>query len=145
MSDKQFIDTNILIYAYDSSAGTKHERARALLESLWESGGGCLSIQVLQEFYVNVTRKVAHPLDIETARQIIADLGEWPTHSPDVTDVLAAIEVQQRYGLSFWDSLILASAAKLGCGVVLSEDLNAGQDYGGVRVVNPFADEGSEA
>ena len=72
-------------------------------------------------------------------------MNEWPTHSPTVGDVLAAIELQRRYSLSFWDAMILTSAAKLGCGAVLSEDLSAGQDYGGVRVVNPFADEGSEA
>jgi len=76
MSDKQFVDTNVLVYAYDVSAGAKHERARALLEEFWESGAGCLSIQVLQEFYVNVTRKVAHPLDSDTALQVVTDLGE---------------------------------------------------------------------
>jgi len=140
MNGKQFADTNILVYAYDESAGAKHERAQATLETLWESGAGCLSIQVLQEFYVNVTRKVAQPLDADTAKQIIADFGEWPTHSPTVADVLAAIELQTRYSLSFWDAMILTSAARMGCDAVLSEDLSAGQDYAGVKVVNPLAD-----
>ena len=137
--DLQFVDTNILIYAHDKSAGTKHERARALLESLWEDDNGCLSIQVLQEFYINVTRKIAKPLDSETAKSIVADLGQWTTHAPNVDDVLEAITVQQRYGLSFWDAMILASAARLGCGVLWSEDLNDVQEYDGVKVVNPFA------
>ncbi len=137
--DLQFVDTNILIYAHDKSAGTKHERARALLESLWENDNGCLSIQVLQEFYINVTRKIARPLDSESAKSIVADLGQWTTHAPNVDDVLEAITVQQRYGLSFWDAMILASAARLGCGVLWSEDLNDGQEYDGVKVVNPFA------
>ncbi len=137
--DLQFVDTNILIYAHDKSAGPKHEQARALLESLWENDHGCLSIQVLQEFYINVTRKIAKPLDLETAKSIVADLGLWTTHSPNVDDVLEAITVQQRYSLSFWDAMILASAARLGCGVVWSEDLNDGQEYDGVKVVNPFA------
>jgi len=89
---------------------------------------------------VNVTRKVAQPLDADTAKQIIADFGEWPTHSPTVADVLAAIELQTRYSLSFWDAMILTSAARMGCDAVLSEDLSAGQDYAGVKVVNPLAD-----
>ena len=139
MSDRpQFVDTNILIYAHDRSAGTKHERARALLTELWESGDGCLSIQVLQEFYVNITRKVARPLPPDTARQIIADLGHWTVHSPTVDDVLNAIALQERHGLSFWDAMIVASAIQLGCLVLWSEDLNDGQEYDGARIVNPF-------
>jgi len=139
MSDRpQFVDTNILIYAHDRSAGTKHERARALLTELWESGDGCLSIQVLQEFYVNITRKVARPLPPDTARQIIADLGHWTVHSPTVDDVLNAIALQERHGLSFWDAMIVASAMQLGCLVLWSEDLNDGQEYDGARIVNPF-------
>ncbi|MBM4423435.1 MAG: PIN domain-containing protein [Chloroflexi bacterium] len=139
MSDKpQFVDTNVLIYAHDRSAGAKHERARAVLESLWENGNGRLSIQVLQEFYTNATRKISKPLDADTAKDIIASFGEWPTHSPTVADVLAAIELQKRHSLSFWDAMMLTSAARMGCEAVLSEDLSAGQDYDGVKVVNPF-------
>ena len=142
MSDERyFVDTNILIYAHDRSASAKHEQARALIESLWENGNGCLSIQVLQEFYVNATRKINKPLNTETAKDIIASLGEWPTHSPTVGDVLAAIELQRRYSLSFWDAMILTSAAKLECNVLLSEDLSEGHDYDGVKVVNPFSGE----
>lgn len=134
----QFVDTNVLIYAHDRSAGAKHDRARALMVKLWEDRAGCLSIQVLQEFYVNATRKVAQPISPEQAAQIIADLAVWQVHQPEVSDVLEAIRLQASQQLSFWDAMILASARRLGCEVLWSEDLNTGQDYEGVVVRNPF-------
>ncbi len=135
----QFVDTNVLVYAHDTSAGAKHDRAVSLLEELWESRRGCLSIQVLQELYVSLTRKVARPLDSSTAAQIVTDLSAWRVHVPEAHDVLDAIEIQRRYGISFWDSMILQSAMRLGCETVWSEDLNPDQAYDGVRIVNPFA------
>ena len=111
---------------------------RALLAELWDSQAGCLSIQVLQAFYMNITRKVARSLEPTDARQIVADLSHWRVHSPTVNDVLEAIALQQRHGLSFWDAMIVTSAIQLGCATVWSEDLNAGQDYDGARVANPF-------
>ena len=143
MSDKvrsQFIDTNVLVYSHDSSAGVKHETAKELVRSLWESEEGCLSIQVLQEFYVTVTHKVAKPLSAEQAAEIITNMGRWRTHSPTVADVEEAISLQSRYQVSFWDSMILCSALRLGCEVLWSEDLNAGQKYETVLVLNPFTD-----
>lgn len=138
-SSNQFVDTNILVYAHDTSAGMKHSRAKYLLQTLWKSRKGCISIQVLQEFYVNVTRKVAAPLSaLETAR-IIQELTTWKIHTPEVNDILEAIDVQQRYHIAFWDAMIIWSAARLGCEVLWSEDLNPGQTYEGVRVKNPFA------
>jgi predicted nucleic acid-binding protein len=134
----QFVDTNVLIYAHDVSAGQKHTRARELLQSLWQSEEGCLSIQVLQEFYVNVTQKVARPLTPEVAGQIIADLAVWQVHRPGLEDVLDAIRLQTWYQVSFWDAMIIASAIQLGCPTLWSEDLNAGQTYGGVTVLSPF-------
>lgn len=134
-----FVDTNILVYAHDRTAGEKHRRAKALLEQMWEAGDGCLSIQVLQEFYVTVTRKIRRPLDQALARQLVADLGHWRIHVPVVEDVLDAIALQETAGLSFWDAMIVQSAVRLGCRQLLSEDLNAGQMYGGVQVLNPFA------
>jgi predicted nucleic acid-binding protein len=134
----QFVDTNILVYAYDSSAERRHELARALLAELWQSGQGCLSIQTLQEFFVTITRKVAQPMPADQAAQIISDLGHWKVHTPTVEDVLTAIALQQRYRLSFWDALILTSAERLECGVVWSEDLNPGQSYTTVKILNPF-------
>ena len=134
----QFIDTNILIYAHDRSAGEKHLRARELVRELWRSGEGCLSIQVLQEFYVNVTQKVTKPLTPETAAQIIADLSAWQVYRPGTEDVLDAIRLQDRYQVSFWDAMIIASAFQLGCQTIWSEDLNPGKDYDQVKVVSPF-------
>ncbi|MBV9204237.1 MAG: PIN domain-containing protein [Actinobacteria bacterium] len=134
----RFVDTNILLYAHDESAGGKRDRARALVEQLWESRDGCLSVQVLQEFFVNVTRKIAKPLDAETAKGIVADFSRWHLHIPAADDVLAAIGIHQRTGISFWDAMIVRSAAETGCAVLYSEDLNADQEYPGVRVENPF-------
>jgi predicted nucleic acid-binding protein len=136
--NRRFVDTNILVYAHDDSAGPKRDQARALVEQLWESRDGCLSVQVLQEFFVSVTRKIAKPLDVETAKEIIADLSCWHVQVPAADDVLGAVGIHQRTGISFWDAMIIRSAAEVGCAVLYSEDLNAGQDYSGVRVENPF-------
>jgi predicted nucleic acid-binding protein len=135
---RQFIDTNILVYAHDISAGQKHAHARELIHDLWRSGKGCLSIQVLQEFYVSVTRKVARPLAPEAAAQIIADLSVWEVHRPGMEQVLDAIRLQQRYRTSFWDAMIVASAVDLGCETIWSEDLNRGQVYGWAIVSCPW-------
>ena len=137
-SSLQFLDTNILIYAHDRSAGDKQIRARELVRELWQSGEGCLSIQVLQEFYVNVTQKVSRPLSGEVAAQIIADLSLWPIHRPGPQDILDAIRLQSRYQITFWDAMIVASAIQMGCETLWSEDLNPGQVYDQVTVRNPF-------
>lgn len=137
-SNLQFVDTNILIYAHDLSAGHKNTRARDLIRELWQTGQGCVSVQVLQEFYVNVTRKVAQPLTPEIAAQILADLSVWHVHCPGVQDVLDAIALQARYQLSFWDAMIAVSAIQLGCSTIWSEDLNPGQAYSSVTVSSPF-------
>jgi predicted nucleic acid-binding protein len=134
----QFVDTNILVYAYDLSQGEKHEQAKALLLSLWDTGLGCLSIQVLQEFFVNVTRKSNFPLSPEHATQVIRDFSDWKVHRPGVMDVVAAVELHQRCQISFWDAMILQSARQSGCSLLWSEDLSEGQDYAWVKVFNPF-------
>ena len=134
----QFVDTNILIYAHDISAGPKHTRARDLIRELWDSGQGCLSVQVLQEFYVNVTQKVAKRLAPDVAARIIADLSVWQIHRPGVEDILDAIRLQDRYQTSFWDATIIASAIQLGCQNIWSEDLNPGQVYDTITVLSPF-------
>jgi predicted nucleic acid-binding protein len=139
MSDnRRFVDANVLVYAHDDSAGAKRDQARGLVEELWESREGCLSVQVLQEFFVTVTRKIAKPLDPEMAKEIIADLSHWHAHVPAADDVIGAIGIHQRTGISFWDAMIVRSAAEMGCAVLYSEDLNAGQEYSGVRAENPF-------
>jgi predicted nucleic acid-binding protein len=136
--NRRFVDTNVLVYAHDESAGGKRDQARALVEQLWESRDGCLSVQVLQEFFVTVTRKIAKPLNAETAKEIVADYSRWYLHVPAADDVLAAIGIHQRAGISFWDAMIVRSAAEIGCDVLYSEDLNADQEYSGIRVENPF-------
>lgn len=134
----EFIDTNILVYAHDRSAGRKHEIARKLIERLWQTRHGCLSIQVLQEFYVTVTRKVAQPINPSEAAELIRDLGYWRISTPVVEDVLGAIELQSEYQISFWDAMIVHSAHGLECDIIWSEDLSDGQVYRQVTVKNPF-------
>jgi|HubBroStandDraft_5_1064220.scaffolds.fasta_scaffold54293_4 predicted nucleic acid-binding protein len=136
--NRRFVDTNVLVYAHDGSAGSKHDQARDLVEQLWESREGSLSVQVLQEFFVTVTRKITRPLSAEAAKEIIADFSRWYVHAPAADDVLAAISIHQQTGISFWDAMIIRSAAEIGCTLLYSEDLNAGQQYSGVRVANPF-------
>ena len=139
MSDnRQFVDTNVLVYAHDVTAGDKRSQARALVEELWDSRDGCVSVQVLQEFFVTTTRKIPRPLGAPAAAQIIGDLAHWHVHAPAAGDVVAAIEIRQRTGASFWDAMILRSAKELGCQTLHSEDLNPGQAYDGVQVRNPF-------
>jgi predicted nucleic acid-binding protein len=136
--NRTFVDTNVLVYAYDVTAGDKHGRARALLEDLWDTREGCLSVQVLQEFFVTTTRKIPKPLEAPAAAQIIKDLALWHVHAPAARDVLAAIDLHQQTGASFWDAMIIRSAQELGCQTLYSEDLNPGQTYAGVRVSNPL-------
>jgi predicted nucleic acid-binding protein len=140
MSDKCFVDTNILVYAHDRSAGMKHQRARLLLESLWDSGEGVLSTQVLQELCINLRRKARHPLQFDEIRQLIRDYSSWEvvTNSPE--SVLQALDIEARYKTSFWDALILQAAGSSGASILYSEDLATGQSYGAIRVVNPVLD-----
>lgn len=124
--------------AHDISAGRKHEIAKKLLKDLWNTRNGCLSTQVLSEFYVTITKKVERPLSPSQASQIISDLGLWKLDTPNVEDILDAIQISQRYMISFWDSLIVCSAINLDCSIIWSEDLNSGQYFDKVKVVNPF-------
>ena len=138
MRVKTFVDTNVLIYAYDPDARNKHEIAKRLLGELWESRAGVLSTQVLQEFYVNVTRKIAVPLSKAAARLIVNSYSLWctTTTSAEISD---AFHIEDESQIGFWDALIVATAAKSGAVLLLSEDFNSGQMIAGVRVENPFA------
>jgi predicted nucleic acid-binding protein len=137
-----FVDANILLYAYDGSpaAVAKHAAAERLLTDLWACRTGCVSIQVLQEFFSVCTRKWAHPMDTESARAVVNAYVPWPVHSPTAVDVLAAIDIHRTNRISIWDALIVRSAAALGCGRIWTEALSAGQVIGGVQIANPFAD-----
>ena len=138
MSDRCFVDTNILVYAHDRSAGAKHQRAQILLEKLWDSGQGVLSTQVLQELCINLRRKVSHPLPLEEVRLLIRDYSTWEVVTNTPESILQALDIELRYKTSFWDALILQAAESSGASVLYSEDLATGQHYGAIRVVNPL-------
>jgi predicted nucleic acid-binding protein len=139
MNDKTFVDTNVLVYAHDVDARGKREAARSALRALWADGTGVISPQVLQEFYVTVTRKIAMPLLKKTARAVIGTYSVWCV---DVTaaEIGAAFRIEDSAKIGFWDALIVAAAAKAGATKLLSEDLNAGQTIAGVLIENPFAE-----
>ena len=138
MIERVFVDTNVLIYAHDLDAGLKHDRAAAILSDLWEKENGIVSVQVLQEFYVNVTRKISAPLTPALARGVIRNYLAWQIAPNDPSTVLSASEIAERNQISFWDALIVASASNAGADRILSEDLNHGQMIEGVVIENPF-------
>ena len=133
---RTFFDTNILVYAEDASDPVKQQKAIALYEEHRRKGTGVVSLQVLQEYFVNVTRKMK--LDPQIARRKIELLSALDVAEPGLADILAAIDLHRLHGLSFWDALVVHMAKRAGCRVVLSEDLNHGQMIAGVRIVNPF-------
>jgi predicted nucleic acid-binding protein len=136
--DKIFVDTNILIYAYDISAGVKHVTAVRILSELWESGRGVLSTQVLQEFFVSVTRKIPNPINEQHAINIVRDFLRWELVVNDGDSILEAASLVSRYRFSFWDCLIIQAALKCGCNILLSEDLSDSQVIESLQIRNPF-------
>lgn len=136
---RAFLDTNVLLYAYDASAGSRHARAASLVGDLAHRRLAVTSVQVLQEFYVNATRKIVEPLSAQAALERLDAFGRWPTHAPTARDVISAASLSAEAQLSFWDAMIITSAAELGCSVLWTEDLNDGQQIAGVRIGNPFA------
>jgi predicted nucleic acid-binding protein len=143
MSDKCFVDTNILVYAHDRSAGLKHQRARLVIEDLWNSGRGVISTQVLQELCINVRRKAAHPLSVGETRRLVQDYLSWQIVVNTPTSIIQALDIEVRHKISFWDALILQAAEASGVAILYSEDLASGQRYGSIRVVNPLTDSSS--
>jgi predicted nucleic acid-binding protein len=137
MSDKSFVDTNILFYAYDRTAGKKHERAKQVVVDLWESGDGVLSTQVLQEFCVTL-RRVDRARPIADVRRLVQNFSSWEVIVNTQESILRALEIESQYKISFWDALIVDAAQSSGASILYSEDLNAGQTYGPVRVLNPL-------
>ena len=136
--DKIFLDTNIIIYAYDVTAKEKHKIAKKIYGDLWDSALGVVSTQVLQEFFVTVTQKIPQPLERQLAKEIVSDLLKWDVVVNDGASILEAVEILLRYGHSFWDSLILAAAVESGAATLLSEDLSDGQKIKGISIKNPF-------
>lgn len=138
MSDKFFVDTNILMYAHDKAAGEKHERAKALVEDLWQNRSGVVSTQVLQELAVNLRRKARKPLDAKATHDVVSDYLAWQVVVNGGDSILEALDMEARYRISFWDALIIQAAQTAGADVLYSEDLSDGQRYGSVKVENPF-------
>ena len=137
MRDKTFVDTNVLIYAHDVDAKAKHDAAKEILHELWSERTGVLSTQVLQEFYVNVTRKIPRPISKESARLLVSTYTIWCLGMTPA-EISTAFQIEDESRVGFWDALIIASAIKGGAIRILSEDLNAGQTISGVRIENPF-------
>jgi predicted nucleic acid-binding protein len=140
MADRRFVDTNILVYAHDSSAGVKHERAKALVEHLWQTRTGAISTQVLQELVVNLRRKVSTPLPVKAIQEMVADYLTWQVVVNDGAAILEALDLEERHRISFWDALIVQAAQTAGATILYSEDLSNGQRYGSVVVENPLVD-----
>lgn len=136
-----FVDTNVLVYARDASEPVKQPRARAWLDALWSARTGRISAQVLSEFYVTVTRKLDPGMTPDAARADVRDLAAWHPAPIDPATLERAFELEDRFQLSWWDALIVASAQLQGCRVLLSEDLQRGQRFDDVEVVDPFATE----
>ncbi len=133
-----FVDTNVLIYGVDDKDPDKRDRARGWLQVCWEQRCGRLSTQVLNEFYVNVRKKFAQALSQDDARTEIRRYQHWKPWPIDQATVETAWAVESRYGVNYWDALMVAAAQQQGCNWLLTEDLQHGQQIDGVRIVNPF-------
>jgi predicted nucleic acid-binding protein len=132
------VDSNILIYSEDGFDTVKRQQALEWLGILWKRGSGRVSRQVLNEFYVNVTRKLRPPMPLSEARAEVHRYEVWQPWPIDQATVETAWAIESRYGLHYWDSLIVASAQHMGCRYILSEDMAHQQQYGEVTVIDPF-------
>jgi len=138
MSDKIFLDANILVYAHDKDAGKKHDTALAIIKDAWEKRTCVLSNQVLQEFYVSVTRKINKPIAKSEARDILRAYSCWSIKEITPVSIIRAAEIEEKHRISFWDALVIVAAYEANCEKILSEDLNSGQVIEGVLIENPF-------
>jgi predicted nucleic acid-binding protein len=139
MSGKCFVDSDILVYAHDRTAGIKHLRAQMLMEQLWDSGWGVLSMQVLQELCICFCRDTSNPPPVEEVHHLIHDYSAWEVVPNSPASVQNALELVTKYKIHFWDALVLEAAERSGATILYSEHLATGQRYGAVQVVNPFA------
>jgi predicted nucleic acid-binding protein len=133
-----FVDTNILVYSFDDNDAAKRDRAQSVMRRLWETRTGRLSHQVLQEFYVTVTRKLSPSLPRQRAQDEVETLLLWKPAQPSASILKHAWQIEDRHGLSWWDSLIVAAALAQDCITLLTEDLQHGLQIDKLRVVNPF-------
>jgi predicted nucleic acid-binding protein len=136
MTARSFFDTNVLIYADDKAAPAKQRRALDLVAEHRRAGTGVVSLQVLQEYFVTITRKLR--VDQRIARRKVELLAEFDVAVTEVTDILAAVDLHFLHGFSFWDALVMRSAKQAGCSVLLTEDMQETREIDGVRIVNPF-------
>ena len=136
MAVRSFFDTNVLIYADDKAAPAKQRRALDLVAEHRRGGTGVVSFQVLQEYFVTVTRKLH--VDPRIARRKVELLAEFDVAAPDLADILAAIDLHRLHGFSFWDGLVVRAAKQAGCSVLLTEDMQETREIDGVHIVNPF-------
>jgi len=137
MSDRSFFDTNVLVYTDDKAVLTKQRRAIELVAEHRRAGTGVLSSQVLQEYFVTVTRKLH--VEAKIARRKVELLAEFDLVVPGLDDILAAIDLHRLHGFSFWDALVLRAAQESACTILYSEDLQPGRVIDGVQIVNPFS------
>jgi predicted nucleic acid-binding protein len=135
---RSFFDTNVLVCLFDTGAPEKQEKSRILLESETQSGRLVISTQILQEFYVTVTRKLAEPLSAKEAEETIRRLSTFPVIRIEVEHILGAVQRSQALGFSFWDALILETALASGSTILYTEDLQHGQIVEGLKIINPF-------
>lgn len=136
MSVSSFFDTNILIYADDKASPAKQRRALDLVAEHRRARTGVVSLQVLQEYFVTVTRKLR--VDASVARRKVELLAEFDVATPEVADILAAIDLHRLHGFPFWDALVVRAAKQAGCSVLLSEDMQDAREIDGLQIVNPF-------
>jgi len=136
MPARSFFDTNVLVYADDKAAPAKQRRALDLVIEHRRAQTGVISLQVLQEYFVTVTRKLR--VEPSIARRKVELLAEFHVAVPDVADILAAIDLHRLHNLSFWDALVIRSAKQSGCSILFSEDMQHTRDLDGLKIVNPF-------
>jgi predicted nucleic acid-binding protein len=136
MTARSFFDTNVLIYADDKAAPAKQRRALDLVAEHRRAGTGVVSLQILQEYFVTITRKLG--VQPRIARRKVELLAEFDVAATDITDILAAIDLHFLHGFSFWDALVMRSAMQAGCSVLLTEDMQETREIDGIRIVNPF-------
>jgi predicted nucleic acid-binding protein len=136
--ERTFVDTNVLIYAHDTTDQRKHEVAREIVERLWVDRTGTVSTQVLQEFYSVATRRLDPPMTRRAAREIVALYGTWPLVQVDLPLMIAASLLEERHTVSFWDALVVEAARRVDATRLLTEDLQRGRRIGGVLIENPF-------
>jgi predicted nucleic acid-binding protein len=136
MSVRSFFDTNVLVYADDKGAPVKQRRSLELVAEHRRARSGVVSLQVLQEYFVTVTRKLQ--VEARIARRKVELLAEFDVAAPELADILAAIDLHRLHGFSFWDALIVRAAKQSGCSVLFSEDMQGAREIDGLHIVNPF-------